>query len=309
MMRRILPALLAAAFLLAACTPVPRPDPAPTPEPMPAGTSVHTMSYDGLDRSYRVYVPTTLTEGPSTLVVMLHGGFGSAEQAELTYGWDRQAEEDGFIVAYPEGVARSWNGGDCCGQAVARDVDDVGFVEAVVDAVDATLGIDPQRVFAAGMSNGGILAYRLACESDRFAAVGAVSATMLVDCDAPAPVSVLHVQGSLDASIPPDGSPGAGTQQIDGPPLADVIGYWATRDGCDGSLEGTYGDAEVRSWSAQDCDAGTAVRYLEIADAGHQWPGAPSSEIRDQLGGDPPSERMDATDALASFFAGHPRPE
>jgi polyhydroxybutyrate depolymerase len=298
-------ALAALALLLAGCiAPVASP---PESDVYPAGSTAHTMEWDGLDRSYRVYVPTDLGEGPVELIVMLHGGFGSAQQAELVYGWDAQAEQDGVVVAYPDGTGRSWNAGGCCGAAAASDVDDVGFVEAMVAEIAQGLDIDPARIYAAGMSNGGMMAYRLACESDLFAAIGAVSATMLVDCDAPGPVSVMHIHGALDASVPPDGSPGAGTQQIDGPPLADVLAYWRERDGCGDPVTGQRDDPQVRVVEATECAEGTAVVYLEIADAGHQWPGARSSEIREELGGDPPSRRLDATAELAAFFAGHPR--
>ena len=296
---RFLP-ILAVLALLAGCTAHPTPEPAPT---YATGSSVHTIEFDGIERDYRVYVPRTLTDGPSSLVVMLHGGFGSAEQAELTYGWDAQAERDGFVVVYPDGEGRSWNGGSCCGPAMKKNLDDVGFIEAVVAEVSRTLDIDPQRTFATGMSNGGIMAYRMACETSLFAAIAPVSATMLVDCDAQQPMSVLHIHGGQDGSIPPDGSPGGGTQNIDGPPLADVIAYWRGVDGCGEPTTTELGDPQVLESAAVDCAGGTAVRYIEIADAGHQWPGAKSSEIRDELGGDPPSTRLDATAEIAAFFA------
>jgi polyhydroxybutyrate depolymerase len=295
-MRTMLAALVAV-LLLAGCATTTRPD------PYPPGSTSHTLEVDGTDRTYRVYVPSTLGEGPAALVVMLHGGFGSAEQAELVYGWDRQAERDGTVIAYPDGVGRSWNAGGCCGAAAKHDVDDVGFVEAMVAEIARGIDIDPRRTYATGMSNGGILAYRLACVSDLFAAIAPVSATMLVDCHPPGPVSVLHIQGALDESVPPDGSPGAGTQQIDGPPIDEVIAFWRGVDGCGPPVSTTV--TEVTTTRA-DC-GGDAVEYIEIADAGHQWPGAISSETRDELGGDPPSQRLDATAEIAAFFAAHPR--
>lgn len=305
-MRRLLIPVLAVALLLAGC--IARPAPQPTPPAYPPGSSSHTIVFDGVERDYRVYVPRSLTSGPSTLVVMLHGGFGSAEQAELAYGWDAQAERSGLIVVYPDGIGRSWNAGGCCGPAMKRDLDDVGFIEAVVAEVSSVLDVDPQRTFATGMSNGGIMAYRLACESELFAAIAPVSGTMLVDCDAPRPVSVIHIHGALDGSVPPDGSPGGGTQNIDGPPLADVIGYWLQRDGCGEPVSENWGDPLVTALDASGCDDQTAVVYIEVQDAGHQWPGASSSEIRDELGGDPPSTRLDATAEIAAFFGAHPRP-
>jgi polyhydroxybutyrate depolymerase len=298
---------LVAGLVLSACAGR-HPDPASTPASYPVGTSVHTLTFDGEQRQYRVYVPRSLPDGPSSLVVMMHGGFGSAEQAELSYGWDRQAESSGLIMAYPDGIGRSWNGGGCCGPAMKKDVDDVGFIEAMVAEIGRGLELDPQRLFATGMSNGGIMAYRLACESSLFAAVAPVAATMLVDCDAPGPVSIMHIHGGVDGSVPPDGSAGGGSQNIDGPPLADVISYWLAADGCGAPTVAQYGDdARVSIEAAQDCDDGTAVEYIVVSDAGHQWPGSSTTDMQDQLGADPPSQLLDATFEIAGFFATHPR--
>jgi polyhydroxybutyrate depolymerase len=307
-MRRTLLALaVVATLVLTACAG--RHDDPPAPTAFPVGTSVHTLTVDGQQREYRVYVPRSLADEASPLVVMLHGGFGSAEQAELGYGWDRQAEADGFIVAYPEGIGRSWNGGGCCGPAMKRSIDDVGFIEAMVAEIGAGLDVDARRIYATGMSNGGIMSYRLACESDLFAAIAPVSGTMLVDCDPPHPVSLLHIHGGVDGSVPPDWSVGGGTQNIDGPPLADVIASWLEADGCGAPTVSQYGDdPRVQLTAALDCEDTTAVEYIVIADAGHQWPGASPSQVQEELGADPSSPLLDATREIAAFFAAHPRP-
>ncbi|HZE17262.1 MAG TPA: PHB depolymerase family esterase, partial [Mycobacterium sp.] len=85
----------------------------------PDGTSMHTMAFGGLDRTYRVYKPAGLTAA-APLVVMLHGGFGNGEQAENSYGWDPLADSAKFVVAYPDGVGRTWNGHGCCGRPRER---------------------------------------------------------------------------------------------------------------------------------------------------------------------------------------------
>jgi polyhydroxybutyrate depolymerase len=308
-MRRslLLVAALVAALVLSACAGR-HPDPVPTPVAYPVGTSVHTLEFDGEQREYRVYVPRTLADGPSALVVMMHGGFGSAEQAELSYGWDRQAEISRIVVAYPEGLGRSWNAGGCCGPAMKKNVDDVGFIEAMIAEIGTGLELDDRRIFATGMSNGGIMAYRLACETELFAAIAPVAGTMLVDCNPPHPVSVLHIHGGVDGSVPPDGSLGGGTQNIDGPPLEDVIAYWRTADGCGEPTVSQFGDdPRVQLEAAVDCDNATAVEFIVISDAGHQWPGSTTSDVQDQLGADPPSQLLDATFEIAGFFGEHPR--
>ncbi len=297
---------LVATLVLSACGG--RHDDPPADAAYPVGTSLHTLTFDGEQREYRVYVPRSLADGPSALVVMMHGGFGSAEHAELSYGWDLQAEEDGFIVAYPEGIGRSWNGGGCCGPAMKRDVDDVGFIEAMVAEIGTGIELDRNRLFATGMSNGAIMSYRLACETDLFAAIAPVSGTMLVDCQPPHPVSVLHIHGGVDGSVPPDGSVGGGTQNIDGPPIADVISFWMGADGCGEPTVSQYGDdVRVHLTAAQGCDDATAVEYILISDAGHQWPGSSTSDLQGELGADPPSQLLDATFEIAGFFAAHAR--
>ncbi len=93
------------------------------------GPTVHTIAGD---RTYRLYVPAGLPS-PAPLVVMLHGGFGSAQQAERAYGWDQLADTAKFVVAYPDGLGRAWNsGGGCCGRSSKDGVDDVGFITAAV---------------------------------------------------------------------------------------------------------------------------------------------------------------------------------
>ena len=107
---------------------------------------MHTLNFGGLDRSYRLYIPDGLAS-PAPLVVMMHGGFGSAQQAERAYGWDELADSAKFVVAYPDGVGRAWNvNGGCCGRPGRENIDDVGFITA-------------------GISNGGMMAYALACNS------------------------------------------------------------------------------------------------------------------------------------------------
>jgi polyhydroxybutyrate depolymerase len=140
----------------------------------PGVRSTGRISVDGRIRAYRLYQPSAVGSGdPVPLVVMLHGGFGTGEQAESAYGWDALADREGVLVAYPDGVGRAWNVGDgCCGGPGRSGVDDVRFIEELVRNVSADHAVDPARVFATGISNGGMMAYRLACDSDVFAAIG-----------------------------------------------------------------------------------------------------------------------------------------
>jgi polyhydroxybutyrate depolymerase len=222
--------LLAMLLAVSACLASPR-DTAAAPG-FPEGRSVHTISAGGLDRSYRVYRPAGLPAS-APLVIMLHGGFGSAEQAERAYGWDQLADSAKFVVAYPDGVVRAWNtGGGCCGRPARDGVDDVGFITAVVGDISHHVGIDPARVYATGISNGGMMAYALACNTAVFAAFGPDSATQLGPCPSPRPVSVLHIHGTADRLIPYNGGPGAGFAHIDGPSVPDLNAFWRNVDQC-----------------------------------------------------------------------------
>ena len=110
-----------------------------SPQAFIEGSTLHTMSFGDLDRSYRLYIPAGLAS-PAPLVVMMHGGFGSAQQAERAYGWDELADGAKFVVAYPDGVGRAWNvNGGCCGRPGRENIDDVGFVAAMVNDIAATL--------------------------------------------------------------------------------------------------------------------------------------------------------------------------
>src|SRR5581483_3179096 len=147
-------------------------------ESIPIGQSSHTVHFGGVARTFRLYRPQGLT-GAVPLVVVLHGGFGSAAQAERSYHWDSAADNGHFLVAYPNGLHRAWNAGSCCGEPQKAGVDDVGFITATVAAVEQHFRIDAARVFVTGMSNGAMMALRLACQTDVFAAIASVAGTLL----------------------------------------------------------------------------------------------------------------------------------
>lgn len=267
------------------------------------GSSTHTIEVDGLDRAFITTVPNDLDEN-APLVLVLHGGFGSAVQAQKAYGWDALAAENGFVVAYPDGLGRAWNAGDgCCGNSGERDVDDVTFVTDVVDELAGALPIDTDRVYIAGMSNGAMMAYRLACDTDYFAGVAAIAGTQLGECSDPTPTSVLHVHGEDDESVRLDGEAGSGAENIDGMPVAALHKQWLSIDGCP---EPTVSVTPPVTTSTAACGS-TDVTLTTIAGAGHQWPGSTRSAAQERMGTDVPSDAVDATEAAWAFFSTHER--
>lgn len=279
---------------------------------VPVGTSTHYVESGGRERTFRLYRPAALT-GPAPLVVMLHGGYGNASQAESDYGWDAEADSGHFLVAYPDGVDRAWNaGGGCCGTPATSGVDDVAFIGAVVAVVRGEASVDPARIYATGISNGGMLAYRLACDTRLFAAIGPDSATLQGPCPAPAAASVIAIHGTADRFIPYGGGSGDGPGHVDGPAVPAVIADWRAVDHCSVPAETTVPSettAGVITTSLATCPDGRAVELITIAGAGHQWPGSrPKPLVQRLLHLDPPSTALSATDVIWRFFAAHPAP-
>jgi len=303
---------LVVVLLAAGCTGRGGPAPVrPSPAGIAAGHSQHDLRLGGLDRTYRVYRPAGLGAGPVPLVIVLHGAVGTGAQAEQSYGWDGEADRGGFVAAFPDGVGRTWNASpDCCGKAAADQVDDVGFVEGLVAAVSAGAPIDPRRVFVTGISNGALLAYRLACSSAMFAAIAPVSGTMINSCPAPHPISILHLHGTADRTIPYGGGPGrrdnGGTGRlpvkIDGPAVPALLAQWRGTDSCPAPSVSTAGPVTT---SVARCPAGRVVELITIAGAGHQWPGSPGPgpTASRLLHLDPPSTALNATDTIWHFFS------
>jgi polyhydroxybutyrate depolymerase len=271
---------------------------------------------DGRTRTYHLYVPASLPKDqPAPLLVALHGGAGWGEQFEKNSGFDGLAEANQFLVVYPDGISqpptpegRVWNGGDCCGTAQRQDVDDVGFISALIDQLEGQYDIDHARVAAAGHSNGGILAYRLACElADKIVAIGVQSATLGVpSCHPSQPVSVVHIHGTADQNIPINGGTGdRSLSQTDFPPPIDGVHTLAAANGCPADpSESVNGDITTDVWSP--CQGSTAVEFVKVNGAGHAWMGHTASKLAGALVG-PPYMGLDSSAVIWSFLAAHPR--
>ncbi|MXP23577.1 polyhydroxybutyrate depolymerase [Gordonia sp. HNM0687] len=259
------------------------------------------------DRTYEMYRPAGLGT-PAPLVIVLHGGYGSGRQAESSYHWDTHADRGRFVAVFPNGVGRSWNAGTCCGPAQRRDVDDVAFVRTVLDDVSSRVSIDRSRVYVTGMSNGAMMAYRLACETDLFAAVAPVAGTRLVGCATAAPTSLLHIHGTADPTVPYTGGPGRaynlrGTARVDGPAIPAVVAGFRQLAGCPDPTNRRLGSVVT---STADCPDGRTVELIAVTVAGHQWPGATPSPVIERLRpGNEPSGAFDATEVIWDFFAAH----
>lgn len=264
--------------------------------------AVWTLESSGMTRSIRVHVPASYDPArPTPVVLDFHGYTMSAQAQEDMTRFPAKADALGFITAHADGTGslRGWNAGACCGTPAQTNLDDVGFVNALLDELEARLCVDPRRVYSTGFSNGGFLSHRLACEaSDRIAAIAPVSGMMGIDdCTPTRPIPVMHFHGTSDTIVPYDGGGLTGYRSA-----AETDAGWAMRNGCDTATTETFANGDSRCVSHTGCDGGSEVTLCTITGGGHTWPGGgyfPGGHITTDLS---------ATDAMWAFFAAHPLP-
>ena len=314
----VLAALLLASLACARTSNAPTstaPAPTPTSAPsLPAGEISRTLTHDGRERSYILYVPASVDwSKPVPLVFVFHGGTGNAKNAIRMSGFNPVADKNGFIVVYPNGTGRlnddkllTWNGGTCCGYAQEENIDDVGFVRAIVTDLRSLANIDPKRIYATGMSNGAILSQRLACEAtDLFAAIAPVAGTLnFPSCSPTQPISVIEFHGTADEHVPYDG--GYGPKSLVNVDFASVqksVGFWTQFDGCSPqSQTNSFDDIQHEVWTG--CAGSTSVELYTILGGGHSWPGGAGG----WPGSDQPTQTISASQLIWEFFAAHPKP-
>jgi polyhydroxybutyrate depolymerase len=192
----------------------------------PAGDSSQDLPFGGVTRQYLVHVPPGYDGAtPVPLVVDIHGLGSNAGQQRAISGMRPLSDAGGFLVVYPQGLHNAWNANICCGN---RGIDDVGFIRAVVAAVSAQANIDPQRVYVTGLSNGGAMSQRLACDAaDLFAAAAPMAFPLAylpaTGCQPSRSIPVLTVMGLTDMLVRYDGAFGS---------ALGTFAYWRDVDGC-----------------------------------------------------------------------------
>jgi polyhydroxybutyrate depolymerase len=259
---------------------------------------VWTLEHDGRTRRFAVHLPPGYDrDRPTPVVIDLHGRGSDATQQSLVSGMRRKADESGFIAVHPDGIGQTWNAGFCCGTAMSEDVDDVGFVARILDALEDSTCVDEGRVFATGLSNGGYMAHRLGCElSDRIAAIAPVAGPNgTVPCSPAEPVSVLHFHGTDDSIVPYDGFVGRLS-------VPETMRDWASRNGCGAESHEYFAEGDVRCERWEGCRDGVDVALCTIEGGGHQWPGGTTIPF---LGDN--TDDIDATDAMWELFEAHGR--
>lgn len=275
------------------------------------GDYKRTLISEGIPRDYWVHVPPSYDPAkPIPVVLVLHQAMSNAPLMAKFTGMSEKADQAGFVVVYPNGTGTTpliklWNAGGVHG----RDADDVGFLRRVLDDLETVIHVDAKRVYAAGMSMGGMMCYRLAAElSDRIAAIASVSGTMAIDDAHPKrPVPVLHFHGTKDGLVLYDGPDERTPANIKFESVDRTVQTWATINGCPGPpvldiLPKNAKDLEVRRAAYGPGKDGAEVVLYTIEGGGHTWPGrAPRLFFLGET-----TKTFSANDVIWDFFLKHP---
>lgn len=246
-----------------------------------AQSTSHSIQHDGLTRGYILYVPAIYDSTQQTPLVFNLHGYGSNNAQQEFYGDFRPiADTANFILVHPNGTfdptsSRYWNVG-----FAPSNIDDVGFIEAVIDQLQTEYNIDTRRIYTTGMSNGGFMSYRLACETSRFAAIASVTGSMTTEinnnCNPDYHTPIMQIHGDADPTVDYNGDTAINSLGID-----SIIQYWVNTNNLPASpqmdmfpdintSDGAYAIRDLYTSTGTEAD----VELIKIIGGGHTWPGA-----------------------------------
>tara|TARA_X000001036_G_scaffold250288_1_gene233128 strand:- start:1160 stop:2065 length:906 start_codon:yes stop_codon:yes gene_type:complete len=238
------------------------------------GLQTKTFSHDNVNRNYLVYIPNSYdSEIDYPLMFLFHGFGGIASQFMNTADMRDLAESKNFIVVYPQGLDLAGTGShwNCSNPSADNksDVDDIGFIENLIDQllIDYPV-IDNKRIYAAGYSNGGFMSYYLACNSNKFAAIGSVAGTMLDDsyqnCNAQFPTAMINIHGTDDFDVPYVGNSYY-------PSIPDVVDWWKNFNNTTNEDLLTNQDGTIEQYIYYDDAGDRFVEHIKVIGGGHYW--------------------------------------
>ncbi len=267
------------------------------------------LMWNGEARRVLVHDPPGHEGRSLPLILALHGTGGTGRLMAALSGLSRLANEQGFRVAYPQAqgeagvedpaLGAAWNAGPGLGCPLHAEVDDVAFLQAVVDRVDSHGPVDPRRIYVAGFSNGARMAYRMALAAPWVAAIAAVAGAPVWG-EAPArPVPTLAFHGLRDRHIPYEGGVGPLGRRLPALPVREALGRWAALMGCGAEPDVDALDAHrLDLWPGEACEVG----LWSVAGMGHAWPGGRPYAP----GADAPVKDLSAAHLIWAFFERHP---
>lgn len=288
-----------------------------TAEADPDGLVRRTIITGGIERSFYMHEPAQSLPGTRPLVLVLHGGGGNGKISAIMSGFNPKADAEGFLVVYPNGSGRfgedrllTWNAGHCCAYAMRERVNDVGFISELIDELVRRDCVDRKRVYVTGMSNGGMMSFRIGRElSHKVAAIAPVVGAMFGDETPPAmPMPVLMFNSRTDKAVPFEGGPagvrgGRAVADADLKPVALALDFWARANRC-APPPAVAREPGVTITRYESCAGGARVVLYALEGGGHSWPGGRSSG---RGGADEPDPNVHATDLMWDFFKQHSR--
>ena len=282
-------------------------------------TTKQSIIYDGRTRTYLLHIPPQYDDSKSfPLVIALHGGGGNSKNMMEKTGFNNLSDEKGFIVVYPDGVGRfknrllTWNAGYCCGYALDNNIDDVGFIRALIENLQENFNIDLKRIYITGHSNGGMMTYRLGAElSDIIAAIAPVAGTiggketenssLYIIPEPIYPVSVIALHGLLDEHVPYNGGHGNNSSgsRID-LSVNESISFWVEHNECITTPNRKISDSGniIIDYYLNGKNESEVV-LVTIMNGGHWWPGSDKDSTEDQ--------EINGTEINWEFFESHPK--
>jgi len=248
-----------------------------------------TLQHQSLQRQYTVHLPPGFDDAaPTPVLLTLHGGGGTALSVQGFTRMNQVSNQKGFLAVYPQGFTETLSGfswADGRGAGADEDgIDDVGFIDKLIDTLAADYNIDTRRVYVCGFSNGGFMSQRLACVlPERFAAVGGLGCSMdtslFANCDPSRPVPMIYVSGTADPFVPFEGGEMLGdvTPIV---PVDSAVQFWVDHNGCRTAQpvvairdSVTDDNSTAQRFDFTDCDRGAEVRFFKLIGAGHTWAG------------------------------------
>jgi para-nitrobenzyl esterase len=322
-------ALLTLAAALSAASPAAPDPPSTSTKALPPGDHSLRLQVGGRERHYLVHVPPGYNgQTPVPVVMMLHGGGGTSEAAAIETQWSAKADQAAFLVVFPDALPpdpakrssfgrnpQLWNDGSERFYAGQNEVDDVGFLSAVLDDLSVRFAVDAQRLFVTGFSNGASMAFRFGAEaSTRVAAIAPVAGACWLDpLVLPRPLPMLYITGTADPLNPlAGGVPRLASGRSDKvrgkpkPPVHDSILKWARAAGCPEAPASTSAAGGIHTETYGPGRDGAEVVCLSVDDLGHTWAGGKSLLPESMVG--KRSDKIRATDVIWDFFVKHPRP-
>ncbi len=283
-------------------------------DPLTAGDHIRNLKVGDIDRTYLVHVPDKYdAERPTPVVLALHGAAMNGAMMASFSGLNETADEAGFIVVYPNGTGYgpflAWNAGGFKGSRVHNKADDVAYIGDLLDDLVTVANVDEKRVYACGMSNGGMMCYRLAAElSDRIAAIAPVAGTMVIKESKPIrPVPVIHFHGLKDNIVRFKTTSGTTPSFIKLKGVEDSIQTWVKLNECEenpaiNTLSNDGDEMKVTRRTFGNGKDGAEVVLIVIDDGGHTWPGQqpPVGFIGKS------AMNVSANDLMWKFFVKHP---